>query len=125
MACQKVCKQGKDDIKVKVNIQKPHPYIFLQYSCTLVWKRCRDGVLGYHLYIFLHFYCFFLFLFSHRFKMINNIIVVFLHAQIILNTHFVPISISLWNNSPLEAVNCATLPMLSIILRHFLAIPED
>ena len=61
MACQKVCKQSKDDIKVKVNIQKP--YIFLRYSCTLVWKRCRDGALGYHLYIFLHFYCFFYFYF--------------------------------------------------------------
>ena len=80
------------------------------------------GIPSVHLFTFL---LFFLFLFSHRFKMINNIIVFFLHAQITLNTHFVPISISLWNNSPLEAVNCATLPMLSIILRHFLAIPED
>ena len=28
MAYQKVCKQGRDDIKVKVNIQKPYPCIF-------------------------------------------------------------------------------------------------
>ena len=25
MACQKVCKQGRDDMKVKVNIQNPIP----------------------------------------------------------------------------------------------------
>ena len=33
MACQKVCKQGKDDIIVKVYyFTKPYPYIFLHYS---------------------------------------------------------------------------------------------
>ena len=52
MACQKVCKQGRDDITVKVNLQKPHPCIFFHYSCSLVWKRYRDGAL----YIYLHFY---------------------------------------------------------------------
>ena len=33
MACQKVCKQGRDDIKMKV---KPHPCIFfiLEYNCS-------------------------------------------------------------------------------------------
>ena len=24
---------------------KPHPYIFLHYSCKLVWKQCRDEAL--------------------------------------------------------------------------------
>ena len=35
MACQKVGKQGRDDIKVKANIQKPYPYIFFHYSCMI------------------------------------------------------------------------------------------
>jgi len=34
-----VCKQGRYDIEVKVNIQ-PYPNIFLYYR-TLMWKRCR------------------------------------------------------------------------------------
>ena len=34
MACQKVCKQGRDDIIVKVNLQSP-PYIFLHYMSIL------------------------------------------------------------------------------------------
>ena len=37
---------------VKVNTQPPYPYIFLHYSCTLVWKTCRDRTS----YICLHFY---------------------------------------------------------------------
>ena len=49
MACQKVCNQGSDDVKVNTKL---YPYIFLQNSCTLVWKRCRDGAL----YTYLHFY---------------------------------------------------------------------
>ena len=32
MACQKVCKQGRDDIIVKVNLQSPIPTFF----CTTV-----------------------------------------------------------------------------------------
>ena len=48
-----MCKQGRDDdIEVKVNIQKPYPYIFLHYSCALVWKRRRKGAL----YVKLHFH---------------------------------------------------------------------
>ena len=42
MVCQKACKQGRNDIKVKVNIQKPYPYIFLHYSCTLVEHCCLN-----------------------------------------------------------------------------------
>ena len=38
MACQKVCKQVRNDVKVK-----PHPYIFFTLHCTVVGKRCRDG----------------------------------------------------------------------------------
>ena len=34
------------------NIQSTISTFFLHYSCTLVWKRCRDGAL----YIYLHFY---------------------------------------------------------------------
>ena len=33
MVCQKVCKEGRDDIIVKIN---PYPYIFLHYSCKLM-----------------------------------------------------------------------------------------
>ena len=44
----KVC--GSESAMCKYT--KPYPYIFLHYSCTLVWKRCRDGVL----YIYHHFY---------------------------------------------------------------------
>ena len=35
-ACQKVCKQGRDGIKVKVNIQSPISYIFLHYKHSSV-----------------------------------------------------------------------------------------
>ena len=31
---------------------KPYPYIFLHYSCRLMWKQCRDEAL----YIYLHYY---------------------------------------------------------------------
>ena len=41
MACQKVKKQDRDDIKVKANIQSPIPISFLHYG-FLVYKRCRD-----------------------------------------------------------------------------------
>ena len=35
MACQKVCKQGKDDIyNSEGKFTKPYPYIFLHYSCV-------------------------------------------------------------------------------------------
>ena len=30
MACQKVCKQGRDDIIVKVNLQSPIPTSFIR-----------------------------------------------------------------------------------------------
>ena len=49
MACQKVCKQDRDDIIVKVNLQALSLYLF-----TLQWKRCRDEAL----YIYLHYYIF-------------------------------------------------------------------
>ena len=42
MACQKVCKQGRDDIIVKVNLQSPIPTSFSHY-CNV--KRCRDRAL--------------------------------------------------------------------------------
>ena len=32
MAHQNVCKQGRDEMKVKVNIQLPHPYIVLHLA---------------------------------------------------------------------------------------------
>ena len=38
MACQKVCKQGRNDITVKLNLQSPIPASFYIYSCKL-----RDG----------------------------------------------------------------------------------
>ena len=51
MACQKVCIQGRDDIKV--NIKSPIPASFSNYRV-----RCRDGAwyfilpsLSYHLYL--------------------------------------------------------------------------
>ena len=36
LKCQKVCKQGRDDIEVKVNIQSPIPASFHTrvYSCS-------------------------------------------------------------------------------------------
>ena len=41
MACQKVCKQGRDDIIVKVNLQSPIPTSFtLQLQANVI--RCRD-----------------------------------------------------------------------------------
>ena len=44
MACQKVCKQGRNDniIKVKVIIQSPILFI-LECNCSV--KRCRDKAL--------------------------------------------------------------------------------
>ena len=51
MACQKVCKQGRDDISVKVNLQSPIPTSFTLQLQTSV-KRCRDEAL----YVYLHTY---------------------------------------------------------------------
>ena len=51
MACQKVCKQGRDDIIVKVNLQSPIPtsfYITVENKCEndagmrLVRTRTRE-----------------------------------------------------------------------------------
>ena len=39
MACQKICKQDRDDITVKVNIQSPIPTSVY----TTVPLRCRNG----------------------------------------------------------------------------------
>ena len=47
-ACQKVWKQDRNDIKVKVNIPSPIPTSFLCYSLV-----CRDG---WGLYVCFHFY---------------------------------------------------------------------
>ena len=38
MACQKVCKQGRDDIIVKVNLQSPIPTSF----CIAVTNQCQN-----------------------------------------------------------------------------------
>ena len=51
MACQKVCEQGRDDIRVKVNLRSPIPTSFTLQLQTSV-KRCRDEAL----YIYLHSY---------------------------------------------------------------------
>ena len=52
MASQKLYKQGRDDMPLKVYVYKPHPYIFftLEWNCSA--KECRDGAL----YIYLYFY---------------------------------------------------------------------
>ena len=67
MACQKVCKQGRDDIKAKVFHTKMH-----DLRCK---KKCGDRVL-YHPYLVcilfgmpsLHFFCNFLKLELHLYK---------------------------------------------------------
>ena len=44
MACQTVCKQGRDGIIVKVNLQSPVPASFtLVCNCNV--KRCGDRAL--------------------------------------------------------------------------------
>ena len=40
MACQKVCKQGRDDIIVKVSLQSPIPTSFY----TTVANKCENDV---------------------------------------------------------------------------------
>ena len=54
MACQKYANKVRDKVKVKENIRSPIPTSFYTtvYSCTLVWKTCRDEAL----YICLQFY---------------------------------------------------------------------
>ena len=34
--------QGRDDLKVKRNIQNRIPKPFIRTVCTLMWNRCRD-----------------------------------------------------------------------------------
>ena len=52
MAYQKVCKQDRDVIKVKVNTQSPIPTsLFALQLYSSVKKRCKDRAL----YIYLHF----------------------------------------------------------------------
>ena len=66
MACQKVCKQVINDIKVK-----PHPYIFFTLHCTVVGKRCRDGqgfVYYLHFYIISNLFAYFLACHLYNFK---------------------------------------------------------
>ena len=49
----KVCKQGRDEVKMKENIRtKPHRYIIFTLESNCSVKICRDEAL----YIFLHFY---------------------------------------------------------------------
>ena len=56
MACQKVCKQGRDDIIVKVNLQSPIPtsfYIAVTNQCQNdagMWL-CKLPSLLYHPYL--------------------------------------------------------------------------
>ena len=49
MACEKVYKQVRDDIIVKVNLQgkftKPRPCIVFTLVCNCNVKRCRDRAL--------------------------------------------------------------------------------
>ena len=52
MACKTVCKQGRDDINV--NIQIPIATSYYTTVCTLVSKRCRAEAL----YIYLMFISF-------------------------------------------------------------------
>ena len=41
MACQKVCKQGRDDIIVKVNLQSPIPTSFyITFYFLMFFKSC-------------------------------------------------------------------------------------
>ena len=40
MACQKVCKQGRDDIRGKVNLQSPIPASF--YTCNVKFSINKD-----------------------------------------------------------------------------------
>ena len=39
MVCQKVCKQGRDDIKVKVNVPGPIPASKCKSGNQELWKR--------------------------------------------------------------------------------------
>ena len=72
MECQKVCKQGRDDIIVKVSLQSPIPtsfYITVSNLCEndIGMKLCKltftiyiipilfAYFLAFHPYIFLHF----------------------------------------------------------------------
>ena len=50
MACQKVCKQGRDDIIVKVT--KHYPYNF--FNTTVVFQYEKDAGSYEALYIYLH-----------------------------------------------------------------------
>ena len=51
MACQKVCKQGRDNIIVKVNLQSPIPTSFyITVYCILF------GMLSLHRFTFLMFF---------------------------------------------------------------------
>ena len=59
MACQKVCKQGRDDVIMKVNLQSPIPtsfYIAVTNQCqngaSLIFMRCV--VLEIQLFFRLH-----------------------------------------------------------------------
>ena len=42
MACQNVCKQGKDDVMVKVNLQSPIPTSF--YITVANWREKDVGI---------------------------------------------------------------------------------
>ena len=44
MACQKVCKQGRDDVIVKVNLQSLIPTLFLHQFATVVQKDVGIGL---------------------------------------------------------------------------------
>ena len=45
MACQKVCKQNRDDIIVKVNLQSPIPTSFYITVANWCEKYCRNEAL--------------------------------------------------------------------------------
>ena len=50
MACQKVCKQCRDHIKVNCKYTKPRPCMFLTLKC----KRSGDKTLFTYLHIYAH-----------------------------------------------------------------------
>ena len=81
MACQKVCKQGRDDIQV--NLQSPVPTSFLHCSCKLM---CKQGFvhlpsLLYHPYLVcilfgmpsLHHFTFLMFFNIINYMLLNHI----------------------------------------------------
>ena len=118
MARQKVCKQGRDDIIVKVNLLSPIP---LHYNCKVVWKRCGWGFVNlpyyyiiptflytfWHPYIFLllHFKCFF----KSCFDMVNHLDTVETRHMLTPNTCRVhqPSIAKSWAGGLMRSISCS------------------